>query len=279
MNLQNELGKRRSLMVVKIVDFGVYLGTKDEKVLLPKKEVPAGIEVGDPIEVFLYKDSSDRIIATTRIPKLMMGEVKVLEVADTARIGAFLDWGLEKDLLLPFREQTAKVSKKDKVLVALYVDKSGRLCATMKVYDKLRTDAPYEKDAEVKGRIYEISDNFGAFVAVDDKYSALISKREAYGNLKVGMEVECRVTKVHEDGKLDLSVRKKAFEQMDDDAVMILGYVEKNGGSIPFTDKSDPEKIKETFGISKNAFKRAVGRLFKEHKIQIKENGIELAKK
>ena len=160
MNLQNELGKRRSLMVVKIVDFGVYLGTKDEKVLLPKKEVPAGIEVGDPIEVFLYKDSSDRIIATTRIPKLMMGEVKVLEVADTARIGAFLDWGLEKDLLLPFREQTAKVSKKDKVLVALYVDKSGRLCATMKVYDKLRTDAPYEKDAEVKGRIYEISDNF-----------------------------------------------------------------------------------------------------------------------
>ena len=132
MNLQNELGKRRSLMVVKIVDFGVYLGTKDEKVLLPKKEVPAGIEVGDPIEVFLYKDSSDRIIATTRIPKLMMGEVKVLEVADTARIGAFLDWGLEKDLLLPFREQTAKVSKKDKVLVALYVDKSGRLCATMR---------------------------------------------------------------------------------------------------------------------------------------------------
>ena len=96
MNLQNELGKRRSLMVVKIVDFGVYLGTKDEKVLLPKKEVPAGIEVGDPIEVFLYKDSSDRIIATTRIPKLMMGEVKVLEVADTARIGAFLDWGSGK---------------------------------------------------------------------------------------------------------------------------------------------------------------------------------------
>ena len=189
--------------------------------------MPAGIEVGDPIEVFLYKDSSDRIIATTRIPKLMMGEVKVLEVADTARIGAFLDWGLEKRPPLPFREQTAKVSKKDKVLVALYVDKSGRLCATMKVYDKLCTDAPYEKDAEVKGRIYEISDNFGAFVAVDDKYSALIPKREAYGNLKVGMEVECRVTKVHEDGKLDLSVRKKAFEQMDDDAVMILGYVEK----------------------------------------------------
>ena len=129
MGLTDYLGKKRRLMIVKEVEFGVYLGNKDDKVLLPKKQVPKDVEVGDPVEVFLYKDSSDRIIATTRIPKLMMGEVKVLEVADTARIGAFLDWGLEKDLLLPFREQTAKVSKKDKVLVALYVDKSGRLCA------------------------------------------------------------------------------------------------------------------------------------------------------
>ena len=277
-----QAGERQELIIVKETGFGIYLAEhkeSSEKVLLPKKEVDEGMKPGTKVEVFVYLDSSDRLIATRREPMVTIGRTAVLKVKDVTKIGAFLDWGLEKDLLLPFREQTAKVSKKDKVLVALYVDKSGRLCATMKVYDKLRTDAPYEKDAEVKGRIYEISDNFGAFVAVDDKYSALIPKREAYGNLKVGMEVECRVTKVHEDGKLDLSVRKKAFEQMDDDAVMILDYVEKNGGSIPFTDKSDPEKIKETFGISKNAFKRAVGRLFKEHKIQIKENGIELSKK
>lgn len=279
MRLQDELGKKRSLMVVKKVDFGVYLGTEEDKVLLPKKEVPKDIEIGDPIEVFLYKDSSDRIIATTRTPKLTLGEVKALDVVAVGRIGAFLDWGLEKDLLLPFREQTAKVSKDDRVLAALYVDKSGRLCATMKVYERLKKDSPYEKDDSVKGRIYEISDNFGAFVAVDDRYSALIPKREMFGSLKVGMEVEARVVKVQEDGKLDLSVRKKAFLQMDDDAQMILEKIDGYGGKLPFTDKADAELIKKEFGISKNAFKRAVGRLLKEQKIKIGENYIALSEK
>lgn len=279
MVLQNELGKRKKLMVVKKVDFGVYLGTQDDKVLLPKKEVPRDVEIGDPIEVFLYKDSSDRIIATVRTPKIILGEVKVLEVAATGRIGAFLDWGLEKDLLLPFREQTAKVEKGDKVLAALYVDKSGRLCATMKVYELLEKDSPYQKDDEVKGRIYEISDNFGAFVAVDDRYSALIPKREAFGNLKVGMEIKGRVVKVQADGKIDLSIRKKAFLQMDDDAQLVLKKIEMYGGKMPFTDKTESEIIKKEFGISKNAFKRAVGRLYKEHKIQIGENYIEISGK
>lgn len=279
MRLQDELGKKRSLMVVKKVDFGVYLGTEEDKVLLPKKEVPKDIEIGDPIEVFLYKDSSDRIIATTRTPKLTLGEVKALDVVAVGRIGAFLDWGLEKDLLLPFREQTAKVSKDDRVLAALYVDKSGRLCATMKVYERLKKDSPYEKDDSVKGRVYEISDNFGAFVAVDDCYSALIPKREMFGSLKVGMEVEARVAKVQEDGKLDLSIRKKAFLQMDDDAQMVLEKINEYGGKLPFTDKADAELIKKEFGISKNAFKRAVGRLLKEQKIKIGENYIALSEK
>ncbi|MGN1167729.1 MAG: S1 RNA-binding domain-containing protein, partial [Lachnospiraceae bacterium] len=260
MKLQEELGKKRTLMVVKKVDFGVYLGTNEERVLLPKKQVPKGIEIGDPVEVFLYKDSDDRIIATTQTPKITMGELKVLTVIDTGRIGAFLDWGLPKDLLLPFKEQTKKVSKGDEVLVALYVDKSERLCATMKVYSRLRTDSEYQKDDEVQGTVYELSDNFGVFVAVDNQYSALIPKREAFGNLKVGDKVTARVTKVREDGKLDLSVRKKAFLQMDDDADMLLKMMKENGGKLPFTDKSDAELIKEKLGISKNAFKRAVGR-------------------
>lgn len=279
MKLQEELGKRRTLMVVKKVDFGVYLGTDEERVLLPKKQVPAGIEIGDPIEVFLYKDSNDRIIATTQMPKIMMGELKVLKVVDTGRIGAFLDWGLPKDLLLPFKEQTAKVSKGDEVLSALYVDKSGRLCATMKVYSRLKTDSGYQKDDEVQGTVYEISKNFGVFVAVDDLYSALIPKREDFANLKVGDKITARVTKVHEDGKLDLSVRKKAFLQMDEDARMLLKKMEMSGGKLPFTDKSDAELIKKEFGLSKNAFKRAVGRLLKEQKIQISEKGIEILEK
>ncbi len=279
MRLQDELGKKRTLMVVKRVDFGVYLGTKEERVLLPKKEVPSGIEIGDPVEVFLYKDSSDRLIATTRTPRILLGEVKTLKVADTGRIGAFLDWGLDKDLMLPFREQTAKVEKNDSVLVALYVDKTGRLCATMKVYDMLQKDSPYEKDDQVKGRIYQISDNFGAFVAVDDRYSALIPRREAFGDLKVGGQIEARVVKVQDDGKLDLSIRKKAFLQMDDDAQMILRKLEASGGKLPFTDKTDADRIKKEFGISKNAFKRAAGRLLKEQKIQICETHIEILKK
>ena len=215
MKLQEELGKKRTLMVVKKVDFGVYLGTKEERVLLPKKQVPAGIEIGDPIEVFLYKDSDDRMIATTQMPKIMLGELRVLKVVDTGRIGAFLDWGLPKDLLLPFKEQTAKVSKGDEVLSALYVDKTGRLCATMKLYERLSTDSDYKKDDEVWGTVYEISDNFGVFVAVENRYSGLIPKREDFGNMKVGDMVTARVTKVLEDGKLDLSVRKKAFLQME----------------------------------------------------------------
>lgn len=279
MKLLDELGKKRKLMVVKKVDFGVYLGTDEERVLLPKKEVPTGLEIGDPVEVFLYKDSDDRLIATSRMPAVTLGETAILTVKDTGRIGAFLDWGLPKDLLLPFKEQTAKVKKGDKVLVSLYVDKSKRLCATMKIYGMLRTDSPYKKDDMVEGIIYDTSDNFGVFVAVDNCYSALIPKREAYGNLYVGSRVHARVVRVKEDGKLDLSVREKAFLQMDADAQMLMERMERNGGKLPFTDKSDPELIKKELGLSKSAFKRAVGRLLKEQKLQIVENGIEILKK
>ena len=279
MTLEEGLGTKKTLMVVKEVEFGVYLGNSQEKVLLPKKQVPEGVEVGDPIEVFLYKDSSDRLIATTNEPKIMLGELAVLNVAATGGIGAFLDWGLEKDLLLPFREQTAPLKKGDQILVALYIDKSQRLCATMKVYERLRTDSPYKVDDQVEGIIYELSDNFGVFVAVDNLYSALIPKREAFGKLRVGDRVKARVVKVKEDGKLDLSVREKAFLQMDVDADLIIKRMEEYGGSLPFTDKADPELIKKEFDLSKNAFKRAIGRLLKEGKIEIGEKSIEIRNK
>ena len=272
--MEKGLGKIQTLMVVKKVEFGVYLGTEKERVLLPKKQVPKDIEVGDPIEVFLYKDSSDRLIATTKHPKIVLGELKVLKVADTGKVGAFLDWGLEKDLLLPFKEQTAKVKKGDSCLVSLYVDKSKRLCATMRVYGKLRTNSPYKKDDHVAGIIYDKSDNFGLFVAVDNQYSALIPKREVYGSYRVGDRVEARVTEGKPDGKLDLSVREKAFIQMDADAEKVLEAIDNFGGELPFNDKADPEIIKRELGLSKNAFKRAVGRLLKERKIEIKEKTI-----
>ena len=266
------LGEKQVLTVVKVVDFGVYLGSDEERVLLPKKQVPEGIEAGDPVEVFLYKDSSDRMIATTKEPKITLGQLAVLEVADVVRIGAFLDWGLEKDLLLPFKEQTVKVEKGDRCLVSLYVDKSGRLCATMKVYPLLQTDSPYKKNDMVRGTVYEISREFGVFVAVDNKYSALIPRREVYGRMFIGQQIEARVTDVKADGKLDLSVRGRIPEQMDEDARIIMERISKNGGFLPFTDKAEPERIKAEFGMSKAAFKRAAGRLLKQGRITIDEN-------
>lgn len=268
------LGKKQVLTMVKKVDFGVYLGSDEEKVLLPKKQVPAGLEPGDPVEVFLYKDSDDRLIATTNEPKIEIGELAVLEVADTGKFGAFLDWGLEKDLFLPFKQQTAKLEKGDKCLVSLYIDKSQRLCATMKVYELLSKESPYQKDDMVQGIIYDTSEEFGVFVAVDGKYCALIPKKEAYGNLKVGQTVTARVTSVKADGKLDLSVRDKIPMQMDKDAEVVLKRIESCGGTLPFNDKAAPELIKKEFSLSKNAFKRAVGRLLKEGKIEIGENNI-----
>ena len=236
-----ELGKTQTLYVVNQVDFGVYLGETAnapaaERVLLPKKQVPEGIRTGDTLEVFIYKDSQDRLIATTRKPVLQVGELAVLPVAQTAKVGAFLDWGLEKDLLLPFREQTARVREKDECLVALYVDKSSRLCATMKVYHYLSTDSPYQAGDMVRGRVYEISDRFGIFVAVDDKYSGLIPHQEAQGNYHVGDVLTLRVSQVKEDGKLTLSSRQKAYLQIEEDAHMILGVIEEFGNVLPFDD-------------------------------------------
>jgi predicted RNA-binding protein (virulence factor B family) len=248
-------------------------------VLLPKKQVPEGIELGDPVEVFLYKDSDDRLIATTNEPKVELGELAVLKVADTNKFGAFLDWGLEKDLFLPFKQQTTKVQKGDQCLVTLYVDKSERLCATMRIYDLLRKDSPYQKDDEVQGIIYEISDNFGAFVAVDNQFSALIPKKDAFGNLKVGQIVSARVAAVKADGKLDLSIKDKIPMQMEKDAEMILERIKAYGGELPFTDKADAEVIKKEFNMSKNAFKRGVGRLLKEKKVEITEKGIAIRNK
>ena len=274
-----KLGEKQVLMMEKEVDFGVYLGTESEHVPLPKKQVPRGLEPGDPVEVFLYKDSRDRLIATTNEPKLTLGGLAILEVIDTGKNGAFLDWGLEKDLFLPFREQTTPVKKGDSILVSLYIDKSARLCATMKVYEKLSCDSPYQKDDMVEGIVYELSDRFGVFVAVDGKYSALIPKREVYHTYRVGETIRARVAAVKDNGKLDLSVREKAFIQMDVDAAKLVEYMEKNGGRIPFTDKASPETIRGEFEMSKNEFKRAVGRLLKEKKIEIREKDIVIAGK
>lgn len=274
-----QLGRKQELVVVKTVDFGVYLGEDqnagmDERVLLPKKQVPENCNIGDKIEVFLYKDSKDRLIATVNIPKLMVGEVGFLKVSQVTKIGAFLDWRLEKDILLPYKEQTRKVREGEEVLAALYIDKSSRLAATMNVYEYLHKDSEYKKDDIVTGMIYQTSDNFGVFVAVDNIYSALIPRKEVVGELRIGDTVQARVTGVKPDGKLDLSVREKAYLQIEKDAVKILQIIDSFDGVLPFTDRANPEVIKRETQMSKNEFKRAIGNLLKNGKIEIKENCI-----
>ena len=272
-----QLGKRQELTVVKRMKFGVYLAEgkdAEERVLLPVKEVPDETEIGDRIEVFLYLDSKDRMIATRREPYAELGGIAVMEVKEVSNIGAFLDWGLEKDLLLPFKEQSRRVAQGEKVLAAVYLDKSRRFCSTMNVYEYLETDSPYQKDDRVTGTIYETEGNFGVFVAVDNRYSGLIPKREAAGSYRIGDTIQVRVTAVKPVGKLDLSPNERVEVQMDKDAELVMKVIEEYEGVLPFGEKVSPEIIKREFGISKAAFKRAVGRLYKQGRIQIMENRI-----
>lgn len=271
------LGEKQELKIIKKVDFGVYLGEEEgaeERVLLPKKQVPEGAEIGDMVEVFLYKDSKDRLISTTAEPMLTLGSIADLRVSQVGKLGAFLDWGLEKELFLPFREQTRKVREGEMCLVALYIDKSSRLCATMNVYPYLETNSPYKKDDRVTGRVYETSDNFGVFVAVDNRYSALIPLKELYGDIRIGDDITARVTAVKPDGKLDLSVREKAYLQIEKDAEKVMEVIESFDGALPFNDKASPEVIRREMQMSKNEFKRAVGHLLKKGAVAITEKAI-----
>ena len=278
-----KLGEKQELVLVKQMDFGVYLSDpcdmekengEQQRVLLPIKQVPQGSKQGDRIQVFVYRDSKDRLIASTNMPKLTLHEVAMLTVKQVSKIGAFLDWGLEKDLLLPFAEQTRRVREGEECLVALYIDKSDRLCATMNVYPYLRTDSAYQKEERVSGIVYQISENFGAFVAVDGMFSGLIPKKELYGTVNIGDTVEARVTGVKEDGKLDLSIREKAYLQLSVDGEKIMALIDSYDGVLPFNDRVSPEIIRRETQMSKNEFKRAVCHLLKQGRIEIGEKVI-----
>lgn len=276
-------GMKQVLVVEKAVPMGLYLNEpgapEKEHVLLPKSQVPEGAKPGDEIECFLYLDSENRLIATRKEPKLTLHQVGYLTVKDVGRIGAFLDWGLEKDLLLPFHEQPRDhhVKKGQSCLVAVYLDKSGRLCATMNVYPYLNSKSPYQKGDTVEGTVYETSNNFGTFVAVDDKYSGLVPKKELVRPLVPGEKVRARVISVREDGKLNLSLREKIPAQIGPDSEKIYQKIQENGGFLPLNDRSDAGQIREALEMSKSQFKRAIGHLYKEGKIVLEEDGIRIA--
>ena len=261
-----KLGEIQKLKIEKKVEFGVYLSDGTDRVLLPKKQVPENYKIGDEI----YKDSKDRLIATTNTPKLTLGQYGLLTVSQVNKVGAFMDWGLEKDLFLPFKEMTRQPSEGDEILVRVYIDKSERLCASMKgIYDMLSKKPPYQVGDEVEARIYEFGHDFGTFVALEDKYSAMIPRHEDVSKFRIGDVLMVRITGIKEDGKCDVTIRDKAYVQMDEDAEALLDLIDSYAGVLPFTEKASPEVIKRETGLSKAAFKRAVGRLYKERKISL----------
>ena len=269
-----KIGTWTELQIDRIKTVGAYLTDGREDVLLPKNQIPEGASEGDMIRCFLYRDSEDRMIATVKKPLIEMGEIKNLKVSSVTGIGAFLDWGLERDLFLPFKEQTVKVVKGKSYPVRLYVDKTGRLAASMRLYEHLKKNPSYQKGDHVSGTVYQVRPGFGAFVVTGEGFGGLIHASELYDRIEVGDPVEARVVKVREDGRMDLSLRETIPQQMSEDAEMVADVIRSYGGRLPFNDKADPERIREEFGLSKNAFKRAVGRLLKEGRVRLEENGI-----
>ncbi|MFO7611672.1 MAG: S1-like domain-containing RNA-binding protein [Clostridia bacterium] len=273
-----EPGRYYDLKIIRIVSQGAYLndglGDSDNDVMLPIKQLPEGARAGDMVNVFIYRDSKDRLISTVRKPLLALGECGMLKVADTTGIGAFLDWGLEKDLFMPFEEQRGKVRKGSDVFVGLYIDKSGRLCATMDVYEMLRNDPPYKANDMVAGTVYTINEKIGVFIAVDKKYHGMIPADEPIQGIAYGDEVKARVREIRGDGKLILSIRNPAYMDIDKDADKIEEALAAGKGFLPFNDDSRPEDIKKKFSMSKSSFKRALGRLYKRGMIEITDRGI-----
>ncbi|WP_313960689.1 S1-like domain-containing RNA-binding protein [uncultured Parvimonas sp.] len=275
------LGEFQKLIIKRFKNNGAYIGLKDVKnekldILLPKKEVLETDKVDDEIEVFVYKDNQSRFVATRKKTKISLGKLETLEVMDISKIGAFLDWGLEKELFLPFKEQTMKLEKGRKYLVALYIDKSERLCATMKIRDYLTSDSPYKEGEWVEGIVYSIHKDYGAFVAVDKKYDAMIENKDIIGVLEIGEPINFRISKVKKDGRLNLVLKNLSYVEINDNAEILFNIIKDRGGFLDLNDKSEPEKIKEICGMSKSSFKKAVGRLLKNKKIQFEGNGIKL---
>ena len=274
-----ELGKFNQLEVVKEVDFGVYLdGGEEGEILLPTRYVPEDCKIGDFLNVFLYLDMDERLIATTLTPLVQVGQFACLEVAWVNQFGAFLNWGLMKDLFVPFREQKMKMQVGKKYVVYAYIDEeSYRIVASAKVEHFLSRDkAEYLPGDKVDILVWQKTD-LGFKAIIDNKYSGLLYENEIFSTLQTGMEMKAFVKQVREDGKVDLILQKPGFEKIDDFSKTLLNYIRENDGRIRLNDKSPAEDIYATFGVSKKTFKKGVGDLYKKHLITLHEDGITLA--
>ena len=274
-----ELGKFNRLAVVKEVDFGMYLDGGDEgEILLPARYVPEGCQIGDMLNVFLYLDNEERLIATTLTPLVQVGEFACLEVAWVNQFGAFLDWGLMKDLFVPFREQKMKMQKGKRYVVHVHLDEeSYRIVASAKVEHYLSAEKPeYQSGQEVNVMVWQRTE-LGYKVIVENKFSGMLYHNEIFQPLEVGMRLTAFIKQVRPDGKIDLVLQKAGARKVDDFSEVLWQYIKDNDGFTPLNDKTDAEVIYHTFGVSKKTFKKAVGDLYKKRRIVLEEDGIHLA--
>lgn len=275
-----KLGEYNTLEVVKTVDFGIFLdGGNEGEILLPAAYVPEGVKVGDQLEVFLYLDSEERLIATTQKPLAKVGDFACLEVAWVNQFGAFLKWGLMKDLFVPFREQKQRMTVGNRYVVYVMVDEeSYRIMATAKVEKHLSKDkAPYAGGEEVDILVWEKTD-LGYKVIVDNKYAGLVYSSEIFTDIETGMKMKAYIKQVREDGKIDVALQKSGFTHAVEVSDVILGKLKDAGGRLPFNDKTSAEDIYSAFGVSKKVFKKAIGTLYKSRQIVITDEGIMLTK-
>ncbi|WP_300724653.1 S1-like domain-containing RNA-binding protein [uncultured Bacteroides sp.] len=273
-----QLGKYNQLEVVKEVDFGMYLnGDEDGEILLPKRYVPEGCKPGDVLNVFIYLDMDERLVATTLEPYVQVGEFACLEVAWVNQFGAFLNWGLMKDLFVPFREQKAKMVKGGRYVVHVHLDdESYRIVASAKVEHYLSKEKPeYQSGEEVHVLIWQQTD-LGYKVIVDNKYSGMLYRNEIFQPMEIGMQMNAFVKHVREDGKIDLVLQKGGAKKVEDFSEVLLQFIKDNDGYTHFNDKTDAETIYNTFGVSKKTFKKAVGDLYKKRLIILEEDGIHM---
>jgi uncharacterized protein len=275
MTIDEVLGRHVTLAIRRFGSPGALLAVnEDEEILLLGSEIPEGAKVGDDVDVFVYLDSEARPIATTRMAKLEIGEVAFLEVTEVTRFGAFVDWGMPKELLVPFAEQTSDMRAGQRYAIGLYLDESGRFAGTMKVSEMLargRQDVDWREDEWVEGEAWRNEPEIGLFVIVERAFVGLVPFTEPH-SLSRGEAARFRVTNILRDGRIELSLRKHAHEELADDAKAILDALHRPDAPR-IGDKSSPDEIRDAFGISKKAFKRAVGRLLKERSVVIARDG------
>lgn len=276
-----EKGKIYKLEAKSISNSGAYFiyENSEEKILVPKEEIEQELVIGEKYNVFVYGDKDGRIVGSLKIPKITKGKAVNLKVVGTSKVGVYLDWGLEQDLFLLDRNMTKSASEGEFCYVMLIEDRYGRSCATMRVGNYLKEEKGiFHNQDMVKGVVYDFKEHIGAFVAVEGSYNGLVPKNHLYGEFEIGKEYEFRVIHIKEDGKIDLTIRENIVMERDKDADNIYSFIKKSGGYTRLNDESSPEEIKELLGISKKAFKRAVGKLMKEGKVEQNNKGMRILK-